>query len=142
MAVRGTPRPLASTARCKPSARTPNQSWELTQPKTHGLVWGFFAELYLFGAASQEPAPYLVIEGEDSVELLRGQLHPLSSGKEHRSMRKGTEMQQGTGMFGGFFIITFILPGTSEESFLARAKVCKTRRTGMSWKPPGKDTFF
>lgn len=44
----------------------------------------FLSELYLSVAVSQELAPYLVVEGKDGIELLRGQLHPLGSDKGHR----------------------------------------------------------
>lgn len=65
----GTPRPSPSTARGKPSSPTPNQSGELLQPKPYDLGL-FFAKLYLFGAVYHERAPYLVVEGEDGIELV------------------------------------------------------------------------
>lgn len=59
-------------------------------------VWVFCLVLFVcffrvtfFVAVSQEPAPYLVVKGEDGIELLRGQLHPLGSGKGHQGVRGG-----------------------------------------------------
>lgn len=72
----GIHRPSPSTARGKPSSPTPNQSRGLPQPKPYDLGL-FLAKLYLFGAVSHELAPYLVIEGKDGIELVRGQLHSL-----------------------------------------------------------------
>lgn len=53
----------------------------------------FFGKLYLFGAVSHEPAPYLVIESKDGIELIRGQLHSLQSDKRHQGMRERLEVQ-------------------------------------------------
>lgn len=67
--------------------------------KPYGLGL-FFAKLYCFGAISHELAPYLVIEGKDGIELVRGQLHSLGSDKGQQGMREGLEVQaMGVGCF-------------------------------------------